>query len=143
MFHPSDGNVHACLSQLSRASEELGFLRKGSYFTWPPLPGAQGDPWLMFGFTELPGEPGRSQNGCSMGDFGPPSSSRLQAPQTSALPVISHLVRPSFPLTPDTSPDPPAPPARHSNLPFFTHQPRFIFFPCFAQHLTEERPFRC
>lgn len=32
MFHPSDGNVRARLSPLSRASEELGFLRKGSYF---------------------------------------------------------------------------------------------------------------
>ena len=112
MFHPSDGNVHVCLSQLSRASEGLGFLRKGSYFTEANTTlHTLGDPWLMFGFTELPEGPGRSQNGCRMGDFGPPSSSRLQAPQSSAFHAIPHLVRPSFPLTPDD------PPQTHPPLP--------------------------
>ena len=131
MFHPSDGNVHVCLSQLSRASEGLGFLRKGSYFTEANTTlHTLGDPWLMFGFTELPEGPGRSQNGCRMGDFGPPSSSRLQAPQSSAFHAIPHLVRPSFPITPDDPPPRPTLPSRKTlSSPFLHPSAPFSFLP--------------
>ena len=80
--------------------------------------------------TELPEGPGRSQNGCRMGDFGPPSSSRLQAPQSSAFHAIPHLVRPSFPITPDDPPPRPTLPSRKTlSSPFLHPSAPFSFLP--------------
>ena len=68
--------------------------------------------------------------------------------QVTGAPVLCLSCHPSpggpiFPSYSRHAPEPPSPPARRSPLPFFIHQPHFIFFPtCLNQHLTEERAFR-